>query len=135
MHTNAMEHARPPEPPMEAPPESSSGRIRILDGNSELLEALERALRSEGYDCRNVDGEGSNGEVLLEVRPAAPPPQPQPPPGEGPVRLDEVIRRHVLQVFHATRDNVTRTAMALGISRVALRRRLREYGAKPPASS
>jgi DNA-binding protein Fis len=49
------------------------------------------------------------------------------------VRLDDVIRRHVLHVFHATRDNVTRTAMALGISRVALRRRLREYGAKPPA--
>ena len=65
----------------------------------------------------------------LEVRHAGAPT----PPAEEPalVRLDEVIRRHVLHVFHATRDNVTRTALALGISRVALRRRLREYGAKP----
>jgi two-component system response regulator RegA len=47
------------------------------------------------------------------------------------IRLEDVIRKHVLQVFHESHDNVTRTALALGISRVALRRRLREYGAKP----
>jgi len=47
------------------------------------------------------------------------------------VRLEDVIRKHVLEVFHESHDNVTRTALALGISRVALRRRLREYGAKP----
>jgi DNA-binding NtrC family response regulator len=47
------------------------------------------------------------------------------------VRLEDVIRRHVTEVFRASRANVTRTAQALGISRVALRRRLREYGIKP----
>ncbi len=47
------------------------------------------------------------------------------------VRLEYVIRRHVLEIFRETGNNVTRTAMALGISRVALRRRLREYGVKP----
>ncbi len=51
--------------------------------------------------------------------------------GPRPVRLEDVIRRHVLEVFTETRENVTRSALALGISRVALRRRLREYGVKP----
>lgn len=52
---------------------------------------------------------------------------------DRPLRLADVIRRHVLVVFGAHGDNVTRAARALGISRVALRRRLREYGAKPPS--
>ncbi len=60
--------------------------------------------------------------------PAAPPSIASPPRR---VRLEDVIRRHVLEVFTETRENVTRSALALGISRVALRRRLREYGAKP----
>lgn len=46
--------------------------------------------------------------------------------------LDSVIRHHVLAVYAANGSNVTRTARVLGLSRVALRRRLREYGLKPP---
>ena len=119
-----------------------AARIRVVDGAPGFLLALTRALRNQGYDCLGLEGAGQAGEptpeVLIEVRPAGPPtPDPAPAPealDPAPrrlVRLDDVIRRHVLEVFRATNDNVTRTALALGISRVALRRRLREYGAKP----
>jgi transcriptional regulator of acetoin/glycerol metabolism len=116
-------------PHLEAP---VGARIQVRDGDHDLLAALERGLRGEGYAFTIIDSGAAAGDVIVEVRPAV---SRQAPRAEEAalVRLDDVIRRHVLQVFHATRDNVTRTAMALGISRVALRRRLREYGAKPPA--
>ncbi len=50
------------------------------------------------------------------------------------VLLEEVERRHIVAVFHDTDDNVTRTAERLGISRLALRRRLQLYGLKPVRS-
>jgi DNA-binding NtrC family response regulator len=61
---------------------------------------------------------------------------------EESLSLEEAIRRHVLEVFSRFSGNVTRTSRALGISRVALRGRLRSYGAlaavgssdHPPAS-
>jgi DNA-binding NtrC family response regulator len=123
-------------------------RIRIVDADPGLVLALTQGLHHEGYDCQRIE-EGAQvptDNVLLEVRPS----DPLGPVGAVPehavapgleaaepsrlVRLDDVIRKHVLEVFHATNDNVTRTALALGISRVALRRRLRAYGAKPPPS-
>jgi DNA-binding protein Fis len=46
--------------------------------------------------------------------------------------LADVVRTHVLEAFGASGDNLSQTARTLGISRVALRRHLREYGVKPP---
>ncbi len=46
--------------------------------------------------------------------------------------LADVTRRHIVETFRANRDNVTHTAHALGMSRVALRRHLHKYGAKSP---
>jgi transcriptional regulator of acetoin/glycerol metabolism len=65
-------------------------------------------------------------------RTVAPSSLPAPPEGEVTLSsLDEIIRAHVLRMFRSHHENLSRTARALGISRVALRRRLREYGAKP----
>lgn len=50
------------------------------------------------------------------------------------VLLEEVERRHIVAVFRDTDENVTRTAERLGISRLALRRRLQLYGLKPVRS-
>lgn len=47
------------------------------------------------------------------------------------VSLEEMTRRHIVAVFADTAENVTRTAERLGISRLALRRRLQLYGLKP----
>lgn len=46
------------------------------------------------------------------------------------LRLASCIREHVLTVYRKTGSNVTHCAAALGISRMALRRRLQEYGIK-----
>jgi hypothetical protein len=68
----------------------------------------------------------------LEVRPGARHHENFDPPGaERAIRLADVTRHHVVEAFRATCENVTRTARTLGISRVALRRRLREYGVLP----
>ena len=65
----------------------------------------------------------------------ASPVMPQPPsPPDADVSLEEVTRRHIISVFHSTGENVTRTAVRLGISRLALRRRLQTYGLKPVRS-
>lgn len=45
--------------------------------------------------------------------------------------LKQVIRDHVLRVYEANEQNVTRTAQQLGVSRLALRRRLQSYGLRP----
>ncbi|MFT3710901.1 MAG: sigma-54 dependent transcriptional regulator [Archangium sp.] len=50
------------------------------------------------------------------------------------VTLEEVIRRHIIAVFNATDGNVTRTADRLGMSRLALRKRLQAYGLRPVGS-
>ncbi len=44
--------------------------------------------------------------------------------------LEEVTKRHIVSVFQHTGENVTRAAERLGISRLALRRRLQLYGLK-----
>ncbi|WP_437645392.1 sigma 54-interacting transcriptional regulator [Sorangium sp. So ce362] len=79
-------------------------------------------------------------------RPAAPPRSGPPgalrpsPPARGSASLGEAVRRHILAVYAAQGGNVTRTASALGITRVSLRRHLRQYLAagardKEPLSS
>ncbi|WP_437286071.1 sigma 54-interacting transcriptional regulator [Sorangium sp. So ce406] len=62
------------------------------------------------------------------------------PPARGSASLGEAVRRHILAVYAAQGGNVTRTASALGITRVSLRRHLRQYLAadargKEPLSS
>ncbi|KYF70468.1 Fis family transcriptional regulator [Sorangium cellulosum] len=49
------------------------------------------------------------------------------PPARGSASLGEAVRRHILAVYAAQGGNVTRTASALGITRVSLRRHLRQY--------
>ena len=46
----------------------------------------------------------------------------------GYATLDEAMRRHILAVYEHRSRNLSQTARTLGISRVALRRRLRQYG-------
>jgi DNA-binding NtrC family response regulator len=48
--------------------------------------------------------------------------------------LEELTRRHIIAVFTETGGNVTHTADRLGISRLALRKRLQTYGLKPVRS-
>jgi len=67
-------------------------------------------------------------EMWSEAAPSAPPPT------EGDVSLAEITRRHIVAVFNDTDQNVTRTAERLGISRLALRKRLQAYGLKPVRS-
>ncbi len=53
-----------------------------------------------------------------------------PPPGDvEALPLAEVERRHVLAIYERSGRNKTRAAQTLGLSRVALRERLRRYGA------
>ncbi len=51
-------------------------------------------------------------------------------PAPPSMRLADIVRRHVIESFHANQENVSRTARALGISRVSLRRHLQAYGVK-----
>ncbi len=50
--------------------------------------------------------------------------------GAGYATLDETVRRHVLAVYENRSRNLSQAARTLGISRVALRRKLRLYGSK-----
>jgi DNA-binding NtrC family response regulator len=51
---------------------------------------------------------------------------------DQPLTLDEVERRHVLEVLAATGGNRTATARALGLDRTTLWRKLERYGARDP---
>ena len=103
----------------------------------ELRNVVERALvlaRGEAIATRHLPIE------LTEVRGGAACPVPDVQAhcvvnlGEGDVTLEEAIRRHIVAVFGATGGNVTRTAERLGMSRLALRRRLQAYGLRPVGS-
>ncbi|MBL9039650.1 MAG: sigma-54-dependent Fis family transcriptional regulator [Archangium sp.] len=48
--------------------------------------------------------------------------------------LEELTRRHIVAVFQQTGGNVTRSAERLGVSRLALRKRLQAYGLRPVRS-
>jgi hypothetical protein len=49
-------------------------------------------------------------------------------PAGAALDLDSVIRSHVVHVWGLSSGNLSRAARVLGMSRVALRRRLRAYG-------
>ena len=115
------------------------GALRALRGYAwpgnvrELRNVIERAVvlcRSRELDLRDLPP-----EVLIASRSAAPPDSAKDSaraPCSRP--LKEVIREHVIRTFRACDENVTRTASALGIGRVALRRQLREYGVHAAAA-
>ncbi|TAK28784.1 MAG: sigma-54-dependent Fis family transcriptional regulator [Myxococcaceae bacterium] len=44
--------------------------------------------------------------------------------------LEEVVREHILRVYEGADQNVTRTAQVLGMSRLAVRKRLQSYGVR-----
>ncbi|WP_438015527.1 sigma 54-interacting transcriptional regulator [Sorangium sp. So ce315] len=110
----------------------------------ELRSVVERAfLLAHGAP---LDLEHLPPDIAAPVRPSAPPRSGPPgalrpsPPARGSASLGEAVRRHILAVYAAQGGNVTRTASALGITRVSLRRHLRQYLAadargKEPLSS
>ncbi|AGP40194.1 sigma 54-interacting transcriptional regulator [Sorangium cellulosum] len=112
----------------------------------ELRSVVERAsllARGAPLDLEHLPPE----IAAAPPRPAAAKPRSGPPgalrpspPARGSASLGEAVRRHILAVYAAQGGNVTRTASALGITRVSLRRHLRQYLAadardKEPLSS
>lgn len=55
---------------------------------------------------------------------------PPPPPPSDETSLENVVREHILRVYDSTEQNVTRTAQVLGMSRLAVRKRLQSYGVR-----
>ncbi len=53
-----------------------------------------------------------------------------PPPPSDDTSLEDVVREHILRVYENTDQNVTRTAQVLGMSRLAVRKRLQSYGVR-----
>jgi DNA-binding NtrC family response regulator len=89
----------------------------------ELRSVIERALLVA--DGATVDVQHLPPEIgVFSAGLAA---QRMPPPARGSASLGEAVRRHILTVYAAHGGNVTRTATALGITRVSLRRHLRQY--------
>jgi len=94
----------------------------------ELRNVIERAVvlcRSRELDLRDLPPEVLAASLRAGAAPSAGEREGTPAPLTP---LEDVIRDHVLCAFRACGENVTRTAGALGIGRVALRRRLKAYG-------
>ena len=91
----------------------------------ELRNVIERALvlsNGQPLGVQHLPHELWRGTLPAEA--------PAPPATD--LSLEEVTKRHVIAVFQSTGENVTRAAGRLGISRLALRRRLQLYGLKKP---
>ncbi|MBX7195995.1 MAG: sigma-54 dependent transcriptional regulator [Sandaracinaceae bacterium] len=88
----------------------------------ELRNVIERALvlRREG----EIRLDDLPEEVALSEPPSTA--QPERPSSEPLLSLDDAIRKHVLDVYRACDRNLTRAARVLQISRMTLRKRLRE---------
>jgi len=88
----------------------------------ELENAIERAVVLASGDRLTVD----------DVRPppgaSAPPPALVLAPGDAPLTLDELERRHILAVLAACEGGKTKAAALLGINRTTLWKKLRQYG-------
>jgi DNA-binding NtrC family response regulator len=104
---------------------------RLLQGYAwpgnirELRNVMERAIILAGGDP--IAPTHLPKELLANHGDDAPPPSVGPAPSE-PVSLAEAERRHILSVVEACRGNKTLAAKRLGISRLTLRTRLRQYG-------
>jgi DNA-binding NtrC family response regulator len=113
------------------PPPISKEALRLLcaypwPGNvRELRNVIERALLlAQGGDIlpRHLPAELWSEPASVE------PPPPGPPLDLEDATLETAMRRHVSAVYESTDCNVTRAAARLGISRLALRKRLYAYG-------
>ncbi|HRI52143.1 MAG TPA: sigma-54 dependent transcriptional regulator, partial [Pseudomonadota bacterium] len=114
-------------------PQVSPAAMKILcehpwPGNvRELRNVIERALVvSEGSVVlpRHLPLDPAVAAAPAPVPPAAPVAEST----ASDVSLETLIKRHVTSVYQATGQNVTRAAALLGISRLALRKRLYAYG-------
>jgi DNA-binding NtrC family response regulator len=90
----------------------------------ELRNVIERALvltRGDTLDVQHLPAEIGACAPLSAMR------ERLPTATHDRVSLEEAVRRHILAVYEEHAGNVTRTASALGITRVSLRRHLRQY--------
>jgi DNA-binding NtrC family response regulator len=101
----------------------------------ELRNVLERAMILASGDVLKVEHLPPEiGSGQGELPSALPPPAKTAPmalPQEG-LRLEEVERDLVRQALQATEGNQVRAARLLGISRDALRNRMKKFGFLPP---
>jgi DNA-binding NtrC family response regulator len=88
----------------------------------ELQNWAERAVTLGQFDEIGVD------DLPAKIRDHRPAPVRR----DQPLTLDELERRHVLEVLAATGGNRTATARALGLDRTTLWRKLERYGARDP---
>lgn len=101
----------------------------------ELKNTIERALvlaNGSTIDVRHLSVPSlsmasANGPAFaagLQLPPATPAP-------DGDASLERITRDHIVSVFQACAGNVTHTAERLGMSRLAVRKRLQGYGLRP----
>ncbi len=110
--------------------EFSGDEIARIDALATERGLTREAMIAELVHTGILSEEGRRWHERFPDLVCAPPDAPGAPPL---LRLDDVTRRHILDVFRATHENLTLTARVLGISRVALRRRLRVYGVRARA--
>lgn len=107
--------------PITAPAVGPDGQLYIIYSAEDVTEFVHQKLRGAGLDQVRLDElSADTGDGLRDPRVTS---------------LAELTRRHVLEVYREHCENVTRTARALGISRVALRDKLRKYGLERRAAA
>lgn len=107
-------------------------RVYEWPGNvRELRNVIERALvlrRGSEIGLRDLPA-----DIVTASRRASSPSLAQvaEPAGPRARTLDEVEREHVLRVFHEVGENLSKASRMLGIARMTLRKKLRDYGVVP----
>ncbi|MBL8377890.1 MAG: sigma-54-dependent Fis family transcriptional regulator [Burkholderiales bacterium] len=111
-------------PPLGVTPAALAAlRAYAWPGNvRELRNVIERAI------VLRTGGDLDLRDLPREVMAAAPGPQPDPMGADAPpmLSLEAAIQRHVIRAFQRCGNNLSLTARVLGISRMTLRKRLRE---------
>jgi len=108
-----------------SPPTLSPDALAALEAHSfpgnvrELRNAIERAMVM-------ADGVIERHHLPPDLLPARV--SPSAPDLGGLEQLEDIVRAHILRVYERHNRNVTRAAVALGLSRFALRTRLQSYG-------
>jgi two-component system, NtrC family, response regulator HydG len=114
----------------------SASALEALEAHSfpgnvrELRNLIERALvlaRDGNVERRHLPPDLRGSRPSSPMRVAAPIEEAT---GEGPSALDDVVREHILKVYERSGRNVTHTATLLGMSRLAVRKRLQSYGVR-----